>query len=421
MKKTLLRSLCVGLALAITAPAMAAPMHPQARDVSGHFSPYVQHSFTLLADSDDTRLVYYIPRQGGVAVQSPLSSNPIPRFAISSRYPSFGFWAGHELTHMGGTLSTTGDLGALQMLHQEAQQKGMRVTPAPVTKAGVKFLVAGNPNPVTGRIDVHCVTNTIIVNGREVRVPECHTRDEPDAPYDLSTNVMYTFGFIPLPNNGTVAQDLTFQATTLPDWAPQLRSKMMSGGQWDDVLVAKANWELRTSNLTRQARLTVNWRRLFEQASTFAAFHNYACVDVEIQAFFRRIIDCNNENACGIRVEYMQPNGTWGPVAPHDVNFVNAVNALERQLREELFNEMAPRLGRVSTRVRAYFTLRANYERLILERNEVRYFTYNPGPTDFEADTTLTISCLLGGFEEGRVRWNMDDPGYPMGHDMFPS
>jgi hypothetical protein len=27
------------------------------------------------------------------------------------------------------------------------------------------------------------------------------------------------------------------------------------------------------------------------------------------------------------------------------------------------------------------------------------------------ASTTLNISCLKGGFEDGRVTWNMDDAG----------
>jgi hypothetical protein len=316
---------------------------------------------------------------------------------------------------MGGSMSTTGDIGALQLLQQEAQQKGFRVTPAPVSKAGVKFLMAGQVDPVTGRIDVQCTMGTIVVNGRNVPVPNCYTRHSPDVPYELDTNVMYKFAFLPLASNSTVAQDLSFQATTLPDWTPLLRTKMATGAQWDDILSAQVDWQVRTYNQTRQARFYVNWRSLFEQASTFAAYHNYACIDVEVRGFFQRLIQCQKENECGVRVEFMRPDGTYGPIAPNDPSFVNAVNAFERDLREELFNEVrrytTPVVGQVSTNTTAAFTLRANYERLILERNEVRYFTYNPGPTDFESTTNLNMTCLRGGFEEGRVNWDMQDPG----------
>ncbi|MFE8597228.1 hypothetical protein [Archangium violaceum] len=416
MKKSLMHAAVVAASVASFGQVEAAPMSPSARPVAHNFSALVQENFTLLGDTDDPRLIYYVPRRGGIAVDSAASANPIPRFNINSFSPSFGFWAGYEMSRLGGTFSTTSYLGEIQRLQSEATAKGLYIAPAPTSKAKSKFLVTGYE--VDGRIDVNCtkVSMEIIVNGvpRTVQVPNCFTRQNPSEPYDLDTNVMYKFTSTPVSGGSVVSQDISFQATTLPDYVQGLRDVMLVGGQWDHILTAKVDWEIKTSNLTRQARLHVNWQTLFEQASSYASIHLNSCLDIEVRAFFQRLVQCSKENECGIRIEYLT-NGVWGPTAPNDSNFVNVVNAVERQLKEELFNEVrkytTPVNGQVSDDRSAIFTLRANYEKLMMSKNEVVNVTYNPGPTDFNTATTLNVSCLMGGFENGRVTWNMDDPG----------
>ncbi|HEX5746430.1 MAG TPA: hypothetical protein VFZ09_09300 [Archangium sp.] len=416
MKKSLMHAAVVVASVASLGQAQAAPMSPAARPVAQNFSALVQENFTLMGDTDDPFLIYYVPRRGGVAVDSAASTSPIPRFNISAFYPTFGFWAGLELSRLGGTLSTTSYLGELQRLQNEAASKGLYVAPAPASKAKSKFLITGYE--VDGRIDVSCTKESIeiIVNGvpRTVQVPNCFTRQNPDEPYALDTNVMYKFASTGVNSGSVVAQDISFQATTLPDYVQGLRDVMTFGGQWDNLITAKVDWEIKTSNLTRQARLHVNWQTLFEQASSYASIHLNSCLDVEVKAFFQRVVQCNKEAECGIRIEYLV-NGVWVPTAPNDANFVNVVNAVERQVKDELFNEVrkytTPVNGQVSDERSAIFTLRANYEKLMMSKNEVINVTYNPGPTDVTASTTLNISCLMGGFESGRVTWNMADPG----------
>lgn len=418
MKKALLSAAVVALSIGSAGQAVAAPMSPSARNVAQYFSATVQDAFTLMGDTDDLSLVYYVPRRGGVAVQSPQSASPIPRFQISAYYPTFGFFAGEELTSLGGSLSTTSDLGALGQLQSEATAKGMRISPAPATKAQTKFLLSGYAPP-NGRVEIKCEKEIIQIitptGPRDVVIPKCFTHQDPSQPYELDTNVMYRFNSLPALGGSVVAQDISFQATTLPGWTNQLRTLMATGAQWDNVLSAKIDWEIKTSELTRQARFHVNWSSLFEQASAFAAFHLSSCVDIEVRAFFQRLVQCSAENECGIRIEYLQSNGTWGPTAPNDANFINVVNAVQKRLQDELFNEVrkytTPVNGQVSNQATSIFTLRANYEKLILEKNEVVYIQYNPGPTDVQAPTMLNVSCLTGGFEMGRVNWNMNDPG----------
>lgn len=419
MRKSLLLSSVFALSTGLAGQAVAAPMSPTDRNVAQFFSPTVQDAFTLLGDTDDLKLVYYVPRRGGVAVQSPLSASPIPRFQIFAYYPTYGFFAGNELTSLGGSLSTTSDLGAIGLLQSEATAKGLHIVPAPATKSQTKLLLSGYAPP-NGRVEVHCEKESIVVTGptgtpRTVIVPKCFTHDDPTQPYDLDTNVMYKFTSQPAVGGSVVSQDVSFQATTLPGYVNQLKTLMYTGAQWDNVVSAKIDWEIKTSSLTRQARFNVNWQVLFEQASTFTAYHNNSCVDVEIRTFFQNLVQCSKENQCGIRIEYLQSNGTWGPAAPNDANFINVVNAVQKKLQDELFNEVrkytTPVNGQVSTAWSAAYTMRSNYEKLILDKNEVVYIQYNPGPTDMQVATTLNVSCLMGGFDAGRVSWNMDDPG----------
>ncbi|MCP3164008.1 hypothetical protein [Myxococcus qinghaiensis] len=413
MKKFLSATAAAALSLTAT-QALAAPMSPSAKPMAQHFSPTVQDAFTLLGDTDNNNLVYYVPRRGGIAVQSPASTNPIPRFQISGFVPIYGWFAGLELANLGGSFSTTSDLGALNLLSTEAAAKGFQIAPAPAARSTTQFLLSGFA-PVNGRVEIDCEFEILIVNGREVKVPNCFTHLDPTQPYSLDTNVMYKFNTFPTVGGSVVAQDVAFQATTLPTWSNQLRALMATGAQWDNIMTAQVDWDIKTHNLTRQARFTVNWRSLFEQASAFAAFHLSSCVDIEVRAFFERLVTCSSENACGIRIEYLGSNGVWGPTAPNDANFINVVNAVQARLQDELFNEVrrytTPVNGQVSNQTNSIFTMRANYEKLILERNEVTYIQYNPGPTDFTVKTNLNVTCLMDGFEMGRVRWNMDDPG----------
>lgn len=394
------------------AQADAAPMQPGEQSVVHNFSPEVRSNFVLLADTDDPTLIYYIPRYGGVAVQAPQSAAPLPRFQIFSRIPSWGFFAGAQLVHLGGSLSTMNALGALRQFQDEAARYGLRTAPAPVERATTRFLATGYQID-SGRLDVRCTARPA-EPGSQIIMPHCVTRQSPDEEYD-STNLMYKFTAFTASSQSVISQNIPFQAVTTPDWVEQLRMLMDTGGQWDNTLSARIDWVIKTSSLTRQARLHVNWRTLFQRATAFASVRAWSCVDSEVRYFFEQLIQCNQENACGIRIEYLQPDNTWGPNAPHDSNFVNAVNAVERRLKDELFNELRQRIppspSPSPSAGRSFFTLRANYEKLYLERNEVIYFTWNPGPTDFNVYTDLNITCLKGGFESGRVTWDMENPG----------
>jgi hypothetical protein len=402
------------------ATAHAEPMAPADGRLKNKFSSQVNADFLLLADTDDASVVYYVPKRGGIAVDARTSSNPLPRFNISTYVPNFGFFAGETLTRLGGSLSTMANIDALNRLESEAQAKGLTVSPAPATSAVTKFIIGAFVLD-DGRLDINCTKTmwkaTNSTTGKEIERPvtECKTRSSENAPYDLDVNVMYKFANLPAVGNSVVSQNIPFQAVTLPGVDAELRPLMESGGQWDQYITGRINWEITSQRKTRQARFHINWESVFEQASAFAAYHNNSCVDIEIKGFFQKLTQCKKEDECGIRVEYLQPDGKWGDKAPDNDAFIKAANEVQKKLQDELFAEVSARsksqLGRVSEKATSQFTLRANYEKILFSKNEVVPFAFNEGPVSVSAATDLNIACLKGGFEQGRVTWDMEDAG----------
>lgn len=398
--------------------AYAEPISPKDKNVAQLFSPEVQNEFTLLADTDDASLVYYVPRTGGVRVKSPLSEDPRPSFNVTAREARFGLMAqlfpGEEFVHVGGVMSTTANLGALTKLHDEANIQGLSVAPAPAASGTVKFLAYGVESS-NGRIDVQCVEEVdedIVIGGEALSMPKCFLKSAPDAPYDIDTNAIYKLNSTRVGRNGTVARDIRFKSVLFPTVRNSVEDTMMEGGAWDDVLGAQMEWTITAQRKTHQARINIYWERLFEQASAFAAIHNNACLDIELGYFFDKIVDCDDERECGLFVTYRQDDGTWTDKAPSNDDFIAVVSEVENELRDELFNEILPKskLGDVSRRVNAQYTLRANYEKRILKRNETITVRYNPGKEDVTAETDLGIDCLIGGFG-ARVSWDMESAG----------
>jgi hypothetical protein len=282
-----------------------------------------------------------------------------------------------------------------------------------VTKAKSTFMVQAEML-ANGRADVDCVMETYTGTGPNgpfsYDVPKCTVRDIYGNYVD--SNVMYKFTSTAAGASGTANQDISFQAQTLPEYTPDLRYFMNTASAWDAVLQANVEWEVKTSSLTRQARITVNWNSVFEQASAFAAYHNNACIDIEVSAFFEKISTCQGGTGPGgVLLEYRLPNGTWTTGLPDDAEFVNVVEAVRKSIETEVFSAIRAVYGPVSNQATAVFTLRANYEKIISNRNEIIYFNYNAGPKPLYVNTNLSIDCMFGGFESGRVFWDMNDAG----------
>jgi len=394
--------------------AHAAPMDPGDKPVRAQFSGFVTSRFELLTDSDDDSLLYFIPKFGALAVQSPLSTSPLPRFNVLGIIPTYGFFAGRELGSFTGVLSPVGDVGALNALILEANAMSYRVVPAPVVEATTRFIANGHVAS-DGRIDVSCTTIDTGFkdpNGQPVMNPSCKTRQSANEDYNIETEMMAKLNTLPL-GRSTVGQSVVFSGMLTPNWTANARSLMSTGASWD-IVTASTAWKIKTNRKSRQARLILNWKQLFERADAFVSLHDGRCVDVQIRAFFENIAGCKNADECGVKIEWIGDDGKPTPIATNDKDFIDVVNVAKDQLQAELFNEVRDmsksKLGDVDTRQNALFVARANLEKRTYTRNEIRSIVWNPGFRRFEPHTDMTIQCVSGGFGLP-VRWNMEDSG----------
>lgn len=396
------------LAAAISS-ATAAPMDPTENPIAKEFTVDVQRAFHLYGDTLDPKLVWYVAKQGMVALNGTSTGLPQPRFSVYSRMPWNGVFAGENLVYFGGAFDTTGNLGDLNRLQAEAHAKGMTISPAKASSASTKFLATGFEVGADGRVDTKCeFEEWTAPNGNVVLVPICEAMSR-DGEYRTS-DFMYQFRSAVPRGNSSTSEYIPFQGTTMPGWDFTIGDLMATGSNWDANLQGVVEWELTTEAKTRVARIVVDWKRTFEQASTFTALHNWSCVDIEIQTFFRRLVD-NPDGNSGITVEYLHPDGIYRQDPVDDAQFHKVVDGVYQDMRNELFNEMRDygqsQLGPVNTEATAVFTMRANYEKLIFERNETRYIAWNPGTSITNANTNMTVSCVKGGFGMPVV-WDMD-------------
>jgi len=396
--------------------AVAALAAPGEIPLPGTISTESQRAFKLFMDTDNSKkVIYYIPNQGMVAVNAANSSNPKPRFMVSSRTTTTGFFAGEEVLYIGGALDTTGLKGALESLHREAAAAGHTIEPAPVDKATTSFAVAAHTvDPTTGRFQVKCeqVEAGRRADGKPIIVPECKIKSSPDSDYDLSTEIGYSVHTRPY-NGSTINGQIPFQFVTTPGWVDNISKRLEVGAGWDDLIVGTVDWSLTGERLTHKAVLNIHWDRVYEMVSTFFAFHNFACIDVEVQTFFEKLTDCEDGEWCGIKIDWYDSNGRLTTRPSSNADFLNVVTAVQKELQDELMQRLIPdesKLGRVSTDTSAQWTLRANYEKRVQKINESREVYWNPGAKSLTASTSFSVDCIKGQVGEG-LKWNMDDAG----------
>lgn len=395
----------VALASAITLPiiANASPVAPEQKPVSVQFSEEVLANFELYADSDSNTLIWYVPKNGSVAMLGS-SSNPVPRFNANFFTEFSGAFAGQTVAVLGGSFSTAGFAPQRVQLQTEATRLGVQIAPAQAKKATTKFIVSGLDTD--GKLHANCTTTKLVVTNpttgvsTEVSMPKCEIIYDDGTVREVDTIQKFT-ALVPV-GQTSVSTSIPFQAKTTPEYTNSVVSNLAVGANFDESLSAVVDWEIPTTSITRTARFTINYNQVFEKATTFAAIHNWACVDIEVSTFFQRLV-----REGSIKVEYLNANNQWVLNAPNASDFVGAVAALEREIRDEIFTEMRsyaqPNLPNVSRQASAVFTLRANYEKQIFRVNETRVFNYNPGPVIKTARTDMFVGCLTGGFGQAVV------------------
>ena len=192
---------------------------------------------------------------------------------------------------------------------------------------------------------------------------------------------------------------------------------MYDGSSWDDLIVGETEWTISTQAKTHRVEFEIHWTALFEQLDAWAKIHDGRCYDFEVSTFFQDIAHCNDGSRCGIDI-YFFKDGKKTKNPPHNEHLIAAVNAMQKSLENDLFNEIAAfnqsELGRVSRSTDSFFTLKANYEKRTLDRNERRILLYNPGGKDIVESTIMNIECLKADDVGRRVNWDMNSESCKM-------
>jgi hypothetical protein len=152
----------VALASAIALPmlANASPVAPEQKPVPVRFSAEVLANFELYADSDNNKLVWYVPKYGSVAMLGTPSA-PVPRFNANYFTEFSGAFAGQTVAVLGGSFSTAGFAPQRTQLQTEATRLGVQIAPAQAKKATTKFIVSGLDTD--GKLHANCTTTKLLV------------------------------------------------------------------------------------------------------------------------------------------------------------------------------------------------------------------------------------------------------------------
>ena len=408
-KKTTL-ALVISPMILVSSIIYADPIDPTENNVAQYFSADMQDKYYLYADSQDTALVWFIPKMGFIASRGRGDSTVvIPHFNASENTPRFGTWAtlrpGESQVRLGGAFNTTGDTKSLRRLKREAKATGYTIAPAIVNRAQSTFMVEGIDVNGDGEINVSCTQDPHTIDGKKITIHICSVIAADGTKKEVST---LERAFFKTPTGRTsVSTRIPFQILSLPDSSisTDIRNILVNGGNLAQYYQFVIVWDINTTSSTHVARISIDWNQTFEQASTFAATHDFLCNKNDVNTFFKQLV----QEGKGVSVEYHHADGSYHPEATNNTDFIKVVEGIRRELEGEIFQQIRqynhPRTGMVSTDAHSFFTLRANYEKQITKRHETRHIVWNPAMTMENPQTNMGIDCVQGGFGSS-IKWS---------------
>ncbi len=403
-------------ALGISGLTSAVPVDPSDVNVEKDFSVDMQAQFHLYADSDDSKLVWYVPKQGIIGLLNPAHPNPRPRFSAYTSVPFTGLFAGQTLTYIGGAFSTTGIQKHLKMLEQEAISQGKRIAPAQAAKAETRFLLTGAEVGNDGRMDVDCTTEEYTNNqtGQTIRIPKCFvkTRDGEK----VQTELFYKFRSFTPQANSSVSQYIPFQAVSFPGVDATLMQLMQPGfaSNLDAVVQAQTAWDLTMEKRINVARITISWPKLIDHAAGYSKEKSNSMNQQEVGQYFQQVVQQQNQQQTGVQVQYINPETGQLQQEPVDQNHQQQVqDAVQQTLQSQVFAQVVDygqsQLGQQQQQQGQYVP-RANFEKATMTSNEVTIVSWKRATGFAQPTTNMTIDCLSGGFGTPVV-WDNDTAG----------
>jgi hypothetical protein len=424
-RRLLIASALIGATLA---PAAASAAALTDKAVPGIFTNRSTQAFKFwMSTSPNT--IFYVPKSGGVRVDGDIS-NPAPEFAASTIIGTWTPFLNKPLTSIGGTLTSANHLGDYKQMTLDAKAAGYVMAPAPVQAASTRVALIGIPG-TDGVVHTRCITQTYNVQDTDdegnpavnpdgspkmikLEVPACYITDPRDSTKEIRSDIFIDYNSLDSVTSDVEA-DYGFQGVIHPANAGLVKSKLRSGARWDDLIKVDIDWTMTQEQTPRYAEIEVNWKSVFQQLWAKAAFHNFACIDVQVEAMIRDVAVCAGQpaGACGVKVHWYDDNGNELPpgVIPPGADFGELVNGAVAKIENELAQTIVPKLGDPGdvANDKAVFVFKGNFQKISVERHETIPLYYFPKAKTVKASTMMSIGCLKGDVDQ-LINWNVTNP-----------
>lgn len=364
--------LLLPLLLACSGIAHAYPLDPAQTPVMDVDLPNSVNKYPLAYDSgndvgNSNNVVYYQPKFGQVATNNGM---PLVGLAYFTRN---GVKRGFLNMQFEFAIPT----GEREALFGAIRRAGYHPLPFPFKKTTVVPMVPGWDSGIKSKL---CSETVDEMTGQKMVV--CDT---------MIDQMKYS------ENGPTLGENIAVSVILSEQGAAGI-GQLLNGGNAFQVEL-KARYDAAAPAYT--AKITVNYEKLTKSFASFAAYHNGACVDVQVSAFWHKEAMCDKgrESECSIKVTYTDQNGRTvnnmytDSYAPEEAKkFYDAIEGLRTRFENEMLVKETP--ASVDKSVNAMFTLRADYREISrnihfeLERKSLG------GTHEKETSMTGTIACI---------------------------
>jgi hypothetical protein len=430
MKKILnltLLTLSLGMSSAGYTKALAQDDHNTTttmRDVLGSDS-YARFSndYDFYFDSMNHKVIYYISKHGGISTYRGLPKLSIQAITPRNRVIRKIF-DGEKSLKIAGTFQSIPNGNSHKEMIQQAASNGYTFIPMTATNVEVDFVIessniGANGYPLVTCEEVELASGAVIsIEGGEFDVPnvECFfQRKNENGQYEsdgIEVPILYKAYVSRLRGGGSTNRTLDFSVEYLPDNAiiEDFKAEQYSGGN-SQAIKARMSWDLDLAHQGQQARINIDWHKTVKSFSTFAALHNFACIDIQIRKHVGKVIEEG-----GITVDMFNPATRRWETYRHTSTELG--KAVEQRVMDIVTSNMMTEIQAKANKAtqsqigvadgsnsKAIFTFHANYEKLLFKRNETYSVIVHPENEKGVGETSMDLSCVEGGFGS-RITWS---------------
>lgn len=389
-------------AYCISLSAIAFPVSPATKDIASKFPIELQIKYALFADSQNSKLGYFVARQAGITNKPGTNSVNLKVISALSTEPYFP----PENLKINGSFDSTGARTDLNYLLTTAKKLGLTLLPAPISDAETFFIADGFITDASGKIQPYCsFLQVTLPNGTSIKLPSCSAMDQSGNIRPLQS--IYALDSSAIDKTGNTQQQLAFDAKAFNQISPLVSEVLASGAGWDNFFSGQLRWQINNGKRIEIATVTVNWIDLYAELVKYMAEVNYVMTEQDAYLLAIRIIkDTRLVNTVKIK---LTAGYSWGPWwNPNLALLENIANELVRVAKSKsLIIVEAKTPGTNSTK--RFYTLNIDYKKLFETPIQTFSLYQRNNTTDLYASTDLSIQCVVGEID-GEVIWNFSDP-----------